>query len=195
MQFPIFLALIYGACVVRAQESGSPGYNCHPTCVTPTIPTDKTFDFGTHYAVLNLDLINAVVGGVNSTTAGQEFISNTAHWIDAVHAQDPPPLSIFTRIYFYNGLAQIGPQSPFGEVAGSLGTASNPLTELYPAFNVNSTAGDVVLQKTRYDAGAGNALEEILSTQSIDTVILSGVRTSGVIVATAFRLFDLDYQV
>jgi nicotinamidase-related amidase len=38
-------------------------------------------------------------------------------------------------------------------------------------------------------------LEEILSTQGIDTVILSGLRTSGVITATAYRLFDLDYKV
>jgi nicotinamidase-related amidase len=145
--------------------------------------------------VLNLDLINAVVGGVNTTAAGQQFISNTAWWIDAVHAQDPPPLSIFTRIYFSNGLAEIGPQSPFGAVAGSLGTASNPLTDVYPAFHVDHTAGDVVLQKTRYYAGAGNALEEILNRQKIDTAIMSGQRTSGVITATAYRLFDLDYQV
>lgn len=52
-----------------------------------------------------------------------------------------------------------------------------------------------MLQKTRYYAGAGNGLEEILSSQQIDTVILSGIRTSGVIAATAYRLFDLNYNV
>ena len=182
--------------LVHAQDEGPPGYNCHPDCVTPTIPLNETFNFGRHYAVLNLDLINAIVSGVNSTDAGQQFINNTARWIDAVHAQDPPPLSIFTRIYFSNSKKpEVGPQSPFGQGGGMLGTASDPLTELYPAFTVDRAAGDAVLQKTRYYAGAGNALEEILSTQRIDTVILSGIRSSGVMISTAYRLFDLDYNV
>lgn len=53
----------------------------------------------------------------------------------------------------------------------------------------------MVLQKTRYYAGAGNGLEEILRAQRIDTVVLSGIRTSGVILNTAYRLFDADYKV
>lgn len=74
-------------------------------------------------------------------------------------------------------------------------TAASPETELYSAFTVDKKAGDVVLQKTRYYAGAGKALKLILSTQQIDTVILSGVRSSGVILNTAYRLFDIDYKV
>ena len=113
-----------------------------------------------------------------------------------MHAQNPPPLTIFTRIYFSNShKPELGPDTPFAKAGGALGTASDPLTKLYPAFDVDEKAGDVVLQKTRYYAGAGNALEEILSAQHIDTVILSGIRTSGVILATALRLFDLDYHV
>lgn len=190
------LAALAALHLVAAQDSGSPGYNCHPHCITPTIPSNETFDFGRHYAVLNLDLNNALVGGVNATPAGRQFISNTARWIDAVHAQDPPPLSIFTRIYFSNSKKpEIRPQTPWAAVGGSLGTASDPLTKLYPAFTVDEAAGDVVLQKARYYAGAGNALEEILSTQKIDTVVLSGIRTSGVISATAYQLFDLNYHV
>jgi hypothetical protein len=80
-------------------------------------------------------------------------------------------------------------------VSASLGTANETATQIYPAFEVDEAAGDVVLQKTRYYAGTGNAMEEILWAQSIDTVILSGVRTSGVILSTAYRLFDLDYRV
>ena len=35
----------------------------------------------------------------------------------------------------------------------------------------------------------------VLNAQQIDTVVLSGIRTSGVILSTAYRLFDLDYNV
>ncbi|KAI5363281.1 Putative isochorismatase [Septoria linicola] len=131
-----------------------------------------------------------------NTTAGKAFINSTATWIDAVHAQKPPPLSIFTRIFFSNARQpEIGPKSPFAQVASSLGTSNDSNTFIYPAFRVNEAAGDVVLQKTRYYAGAGNGLEEILRAQQIDTVVLSGIRTSGVILNTAYQLFNLDYKV
>jgi isochorismate hydrolase len=58
-------------------------------------------------------------------------------------------------------------------VTAALGniTEISPSTQLYSAFT--PLAGiDVVLQKTRYYAGSGNSLEEILSSQGIDTVIM-----------------------
>ncbi|KAK5008238.1 hypothetical protein LTR28_004254 [Elasticomyces elasticus] len=175
--------------------AAAPGYDCYPTCIPSTV-TNSSLSFGRHYAVLNLDLVNALVAPLNSSAAGRAFISNTARWINAVHAQKPAPLSIFTRIYFSNSRKpEIGPASPFRLVGGALGNASDPRTALYPAFAADEVAGDVVLQKSRYYAGAGNGLEEILRAQQIDTVILSGIRTSGVILSTAYRLFDLDYNV
>lgn len=188
-------ALLATLSFATAQGSKKPGYDCYPDCIPSTV-SNGSFSFGQHYAVLNLDLINAIVGGVAETPAGKAFISNVADWIDTVHAQDPPPLSIFTRIYFSNShKPEVGADAPFYNVGGALGTAASPETELYPAFTVNKKDGDVVLQKTRYYAGAGNALEQILATQNIDTVILSGIRSSGVILSTAYRLFDLDYNV
>ena len=145
-----------------------------------------------------MDYINGIAGGVANTSAGESFIANTGNWIDAVHAQNPPPLSIYTRIYFSASTKpDIGPNAPFASVGGMLGTMDDPLTELVPDLQsrVNQSLNDVVLPKTRYYAGAGTALEEILRTQEIDTVILSGIRTSGVIIDTAYRLFDLDYHV
>jgi len=165
--------------------------------IASTIPlNDTTFNFGKNFAVLNLDLITAIVSGVANTTQGHTFISNIQTWVNAVHAQSPPPLTIFTRIFFSTPEApEVGPNSSFKAAISSLGnvTAEDASTEIFPAFNV--TTDDVVLQKTRYYAGAGNGLEEILNTQEIDTVVLSGVRTSGVIISTVSHLFDLDYKV
>lgn len=193
--YSIPAALLAAVSFTTAQSSTKPGYNCYPTCIASTV-TNSSFSFGQHYAVLNLDLINAIVGGVAETPAGKAFIDNVADWIDTVHAQDPAPLSIFTRVYFSNShKPEVGADAPFAAVGGMLGTAATEETQLYPAFTVDRKAGDVVLQKTRYYAGAGNALEQILATQKIDTVILSGIRTSGVMLSTAYRLFDLDYNV
>ena len=66
---------------------------------------------------------------------------------------------------------------------------------IYPSFHVKPEAGDVVLQKTGYSAGTSNSLEQILLAQSIDTVVLSGIRTGGAVASTAYRLFDLGYTV
>ncbi|KAF2089026.1 Isochorismatase hydrolase [Saccharata proteae CBS 121410] len=159
--------------------------------------SSSPLSFGRHYAVLNLDLINGLVSTVEATTAGQAFINSTATWIDAVHAQSPPPISIWTRIYFFNDLKpEIKPGSGFEQVASSLGNATEDTTQtqIYDAFHVLEDY-DVVLKKARYYAGTANALEQILRAQSIDTVILSGIRTSGVILSTTYRLFDLDYKV
>lgn len=91
-----------------------------------------------------------------------------------VHRQSPPPLSIFTRIYFSNELRpEIAPDIAFAKAVAALGNAteSSPQGQLYPAFKPLDNY-DVVMKKTRYYAGSGNAMEQILSTQKIDTVIL-----------------------
>lgn len=178
-----------------AQNASAPGYDNYPTHIPSTV-SNSSLSFGSHYAVLNLDLINGLVAPLASEPAGQAFIKNTARWIDAVHSQNPPPLSIFTRIYFANARKpEIKPGSGFQQTSAALTTANQSATQIYPAFHVDEAAGDVTLQKTRYYAGTGNTLEEILRAQSIDTVILSGIRTSGVILSTVYRLFDLDYNV
>ncbi|KAL2855371.1 Isochorismatase-like protein [Aspergillus pseudoustus] len=156
--------------------------------------------FGQNYAVLNLDLINGVVAPLANTSEGRKWINSTATWIDAVHAQSPPPLSIYTRIYYSSPAApELSPETPFYQVAASFGnlTETSPASEIYALFAPQTQNGgkDVVLRKSRYYAGDGNSLEEILRTRGVDTVILSGLRTSGVLLSTAYRLFDLDYFV
>jgi len=157
--------------------------------------SEESVSFGKHYAVLNLDLINAIVDPVASTKSGKKWVDNTATWIDAVHDQEPRPLSIFTRIYFSNDMKpEVKSGSGFAELVEGITTEDDNSTQIYPDFNVDQGAGDIVLRKTRYYAGDGNALEEILRAQKIKTVVLSGIRTSGVILSTVYRLFDLDYK-
>ncbi|OJJ46833.1 hypothetical protein ASPZODRAFT_131722 [Penicilliopsis zonata CBS 506.65] len=159
--------------------------------------SSSNLTFGENYAVLNLDLISGAVAYVNTTTSGEKWINNTATWINTVHQQSPPPLSIFTRIYYANTKRpELGADTPYATAAAVLGnaTATSAISEIYPAF-VPLPNWDVVLEKARYYAGAGNSLEEILRAQKIDTVILSGISGAGVVLSTAYRLFDLDYRV
>jgi hypothetical protein len=155
-----------------ATAQGAPGYFTGFS----SVPSNTTISFGKNYAVLNLDLINGLVGSVASTPQGAAWINSTATWIDAVHAQNPPPLSIFTRITSVNALnpdVAGGFMQAFAGLAP--GTANETATMIYPAFT--PSGHDVVLSKIRYYAGTANPLELILSSQKIDTVVL--VRKSG----------------
>lgn len=191
--------LIPAALCAAQTTSTEPGYNGFPSYITSTVPSNETLSFGKYYAVLNLDLINGIIGDVPTTPAGAKWVSNVAHWIDAVHALPSVPLTIFTRIYYANSkkpeLGTSNDPVPFAMAGGTLGTMTDNLTQIYPAFHPDPAKGDLTLQKTRYYAGFGNELEEILSAQKIDTVLLSGVRTSGVILNTAYQLFNLNYKV
>ncbi|KAI0147364.1 cysteine hydrolase family protein [Xylariaceae sp. FL1272] len=171
--------------------------------VASTIPEDTAFDFGSNYAILNFDLINGIVAGVEGTDEGQAWIQSTARWIDAVHAKTTKPLQIFTSLYFQPGHPEVPDTSPFGKLIGANvnNTATSDLAQIYGAFTVdtegyaNGTSRDVLLQKTRFDASYSSQLLQILDAQDIDTVILSGIKTSGVILSTAYTFFNLDYQI
>lgn len=49
----------------------------------PSTASIEAPNFGSRFAVLNLDLIDAVVANVNATDEGRGWIKNTASWIDA----------------------------------------------------------------------------------------------------------------
>ena len=50
-----------------------------------------------------------------------------------------------------------------------------------------------VVTKFRFSAFAGNNLEVILRSKGIDTLILSGISTSGVVLSTVREAADKDY--
>ncbi|KAK6345530.1 hypothetical protein TWF718_007442 [Orbilia javanica] len=150
------------------------------------------------YAILNLDWMTILIDAVKNTPEGQEFITNCSRWNDAVHVKSPRPMTIFTTLFFSNKsqpeLHKNG-EAPFTKQvkgyglfeAGSLGV------EIDPRFLVDEN--DIVLQKTRWYAGAGNALEQILRAQNVDTVIISGLSLSGAVMSTIYHLVDLDYKI
>jgi nicotinamidase-related amidase len=55
--------------------------------------------------------------------------------------------------------------------------------------------GDIVVRKIRYGAGSTTDLHQQLSDRDIDTLILSGISTSGVVLSTLIDVADRDYRV
>jgi nicotinamidase-related amidase len=57
------------------------------------------------------------------------------------------------------------------------------------------SGGDIVVTKRRISAFAGSDLEMILRSNHIDSLVLAGVATSGVILSTVRAAADLDYRI
>jgi nicotinamidase-related amidase len=56
-------------------------------------------------------------------------------------------------------------------------------------------SGDVVVRKTRVGAFSTTDLHDQLQDLGVDTVVLAGISTSGVVLSTVIEAHDLDYRV
>ena len=64
---------------------------------------------------------------------------------------------------------------------------------IHPALGPES--GDVVVTKRRVSAFAGTDLEIILRAKEIETLVLFGIATSGVVLSTLLEASDRDYRI
>ncbi|KAL2787244.1 Isochorismatase-like protein [Aspergillus keveii] len=153
--------------------------------------------FKAPYAILNLDLMTVLIDAVKNTPKGQALISNCNAWIDAVHARTPRPLTILSTLAITPGQPEVTPDSPFARLLEPFGdfARGSLAVQISKHFKVDKAGGDIVVEKTRWSAMEGNALEQILRASGIKTVIISGLTLTGVVMATVYRLFDLDYDV
>jgi nicotinamidase-related amidase len=120
------------------------------------------------------------------------LLSRTSKLIDA--ARKYGMKVIYVVVGFRPGYPEVslrnqsfGPIRESGRFAeGSAGT------EVHPAFA--PTPGDVTVTKHRVSAFAGTDLDMILRANGIDTLILSGITTSGVVLSTVRHAADADYR-
>lgn len=128
--------------------------------------------FGKSYAVLNLDFMTSLMDSIKDTAEGRAFISNCSLWNDAVHSKSPRPLVVFTTLFFNPGELESVKDAPFSKLIRDFGpfAAGSAEVQIAPQFTVDEK--DVILRKTRWYAGAGNDLEQILGARDIDTVIV-----------------------
>lgn len=69
----------------------------------------------------------------------------------------------------------------------------DPLLEIDPGLDVRD--GDVVARKTRFGAFSTTELHVLFGNESIDTLVLGGVSTAGVVLSTVRDASDQDYQI
>jgi len=141
-----------------------------------------------HAALLVMDVQNGIV----QRFAGKpETLAPFQRAVSAARAAGIPV--IFVRVAFRAGYPEVSAKNKaFSEITKRGGmTVSDESTQVHSA--VAPRPGEPVVTKLRVSAFAGSDLEVILRARMIDTLVLAGIATSGVVLSTLLEAADKDY--
>jgi nicotinamidase-related amidase len=139
-------------------------------------------------ALLALDLQQ----GILSMVAGSE-----AALPNAIKAADFARAKGYAIVHVGLGFSEGHPELPDGSaMAGrlkdkNLFVKGSPSAEFHPAI---VRPGELVVHKQRISAFSENHLHLLLRAKGIENLVLMGVATSGIVLSTLRRAFDLDFR-
>ncbi|MFF0746439.1 cysteine hydrolase family protein [Streptomyces sp. NPDC004111] len=139
-------------------------------------------------ALLVMDVQQAIVDAVDD---GSGYLPRLRGAIDGARAAGLPV--IYVTIAFRPGFPEIGTRNkPLAAIAAAgLYVEGAPGTEIHP--EVAPLPGDVVVTKKRASAFSGSDLDVVLRARGIDSLVLTGIATSAVVLSTVCQANDLDY--
>lgn len=142
-------------------------------------------------AVLIMDYQNDIVGMLPEKEQGP-LLERAGTVLNEARRSGIPVIYIVVR--FRDGYPEINPRN---KLFSSL-KESGRLREGTPGAEVNAKVapqpGDIVVTKRRVGAFSTTDLETILRAKNIDTVVLFGISTSGVVLSTVRWAADMDYR-
>jgi nicotinamidase-related amidase len=142
-------------------------------------------------ALLIMDLQNGIVDRVASDAPRLLVVLGQA--LNA--ARRNGRLVIFVRVAFRSGAPEISANNQsFSQLAGStMMDEDAPSTQIHSSLE--PIEGELIVTKRRVSAFSGSDLEVILRANKIDSLVLSGIATSGVVLSTLRQAADLDYRI
>jgi nicotinamidase-related amidase len=155
---------------------------------------NRTFRIdSTHTALLNLDCQSGIVSIYTKDDLGA-FVGRAASVLD--HARASHMNVIHVRFGFRPGLPELSSQN---QLIGAIKSSpqhqklfQDPLGSIHPALTPSE--GEVVITKHRVSAFTGSDLAMILRVNEIDTLVLFGIATSGVVLSTLLEASDADFR-
>jgi nicotinamidase-related amidase len=141
-------------------------------------------------ALLVMDLQNGIV---SRFAENKEIILPFQKAIEAARQNNIPV--IFVRVGFSEGYPEVSPKNKsFSAISKHGGmTVVDSATQIHEL--VQPQPNEPVITKYRVSAFAGSNLEVILRSQQINTLILSGISTSGVVLSTLREAADKDFSI
>ena len=143
----------------------------------------------TSEALLVMDMQNGIVDQF-----GQQSPRLLVTLSDAVAAARSARIPIiFVRVAFRSGTPEVSPKN----LTFSTYLRSDALGETDYATQVHAAvapqSSDIVVTKKRISAFSGSDLQLVLRSLGVDSLVLSGIATSGVVLSTLREAADLDY--
>ena len=141
-------------------------------------------------ALLVMDFQNGIV---ERYADKPEVIVPFQHAVNAARNAGIPV--IFVHVAFRDGYPEVSPRNKsFSAIVERIGdmTIASTATQIHES--VAPRPEEAVVTKLRVSAFAGSDLEVILRARGIDTLILTGIATSGVVLSTLREAADKDYR-
>jgi nicotinamidase-related amidase len=152
--------------------------------------TELSFDRA-RTAVLGMDYQTGIV---SNYIKDQELLPRAASVLQQARSSGLPV--IYIQVGFRPNFPEISPRNAaFSAVRNSAERQQlfvGPGREIHPS--VAPEADDIIVTKHRVSAFAGTDLDMILRAKDIDTLILFGISTSGVVLSTLRHAADADYR-
>ena len=142
-------------------------------------------------ALLVMDVQNGVVDHFGEQSP--RLLVTLADAVAAARSVRTP--IIFVRVAFRSGAPEVSPKNlAFSTYLGSdaLGETDHT-TQVHPA--VAPQSGEIVVTKRRVSAFSGSDLHLVLRSLGVDSLVLTGIATSGVVLSTLREAADLDYVI
>jgi len=142
-------------------------------------------------ALLVMDFQVDVLGIVGDK--GGPVVDRVANVIAAARAAQMPV--IYVVVGFRAGYPEMNPRNATFSMLAKTNrfVAGTPGAEIYAAVKPHD--GDVVVTKHRVSAFTGTDLDMILRAKGVDTLVLCGISTSGVVLSTVRHAADADYRI
>jgi len=143
-----------------------------------------------HTALLVMDFQTLIVE--NFAMAPGALLERTARLIEK--ARKAGVTVIHVVVGFRPGYPEISPRNLIfsGVKQAGMLAAGDPAIAIHSA--VAPANGEVIVTKHRVGAFAGTDLDMILRANGIDTLLLAGISTSGVVLSTLRHAADADYR-
>jgi len=150
----------------------------------PTIDTRRT-------ALMLMDFQPAILGQIPDRDALMDRAQIALGWARANGVK-----VVFVRVAFVQDDYDAIPHhhKAFGNVKqNGLLAEGNPAFDIDPALEVRT--GDTVVRKTRFGAFSTTDLHALLGDESINTLVMGGISTAGVVLSTIREASDHDYLI
>ncbi|HEX4005852.1 MAG TPA: isochorismatase family cysteine hydrolase [Acidobacteriaceae bacterium] len=146
----------------------------------------------TRSAILSMDLQSGIVSMLAASDPG--LVPRVAGVLKQARAAGITVIHV--QVGFRPGLPEVSRRNPiFAAVLNSpqhQQLFEGPAGAIHPSLGPEP--GDIVVTKHRVSAFHGTDLEMILRAKEIDTLILLGIATSGVVLSTLVDASDADYR-